>query len=75
MLMDNLYNNVKLCRDAFLEKKMFHYVTRTHGRGVTVETIQKEVKNKEKQGEVRGEVKVAVMKGDTTCPYVLSCSL
>ena len=52
--MDNLYKNGKLCRDEYVEKKILHCVTRTHGRGVPEEIIQKEVKSKNKQDKVRG---------------------
>ena len=38
--MGNLYNNVKLCRDEYEEKKRFHGVYRTNGRGVPEEIIQ-----------------------------------
>ena len=44
--MDNLYNNGKLCRDVYVEKKLLHGLARTHGRGVPEEIIQQEVKNK-----------------------------
>ena len=73
--MDNLYNNIKLCRVEYTEKKPLHDAARTHGRGVPYEIIHQEVKSKGKQYEVRGAVKVAVMKGDATCPDVLACSL
>ena len=73
--MDSLYNNVKLYRAAYAEKKLLYGVARTHGQGVAEAIIQQEVKSKKKQDEVRGEVKLAVMKGDATCPDVLACSL
>ena len=52
--MDNLYNNVKLCRDVNGEKKLLHDVARTHGKGVTEEIIQQEVKSNKKQDKVIG---------------------
>ena len=38
--MDNLYNNVKLFRDAYVENKPLHGVDRTHGQVVPEEIIQ-----------------------------------
>ena len=75
MYMDNLYNNVKLCKDVNTENKLLHGVARTHGQGVPEEIIQQEVKSKKKQDEVRGEVKLVVMKGDAKCPDVLAFSI
>ena len=50
-------------------------MARTHIQGVSEEIIQQEVKIKKKQDKVRGEVKLAVMEGDATCPDVLACSI
>ena len=69
--MDNLYYNGKLCKAAHTENKLLHDVARTYGRGVREEIIYQEVECKKIQEEVKGEVKVAVMKGDTTCPDVI----
>ena len=44
--MDNLYNNSKLFRAEYAEKKLLHGVARTYGRGVLEYIIQKEVKSK-----------------------------
>ena len=71
--MDNLHNNGKLYRDEYVEKKIFHDVVRTHGQGVREKIIQQEVKSNRKQDKVKVEVKLAVMKGDTTCLGVLEC--
>ena len=73
--MDNLYNSDNLCRYAYAENKLVRGVARTHGQGVLDEIIQQGMKSKKKQDEARGEVKVAVMKGDTTCPDMLVCIL
>ena len=73
--MNSLYNNGKVCRAAYMGKKLFHGVARTHGRCVPEKIIQQEVKSKEKQDKVRGEVKVAVMKVDANFLDVLVCSL
>ena len=43
--MNNLYNNVKLFRAAYVENKPLHGVYRTHGLGVQEEIIQQEVKS------------------------------
>ena len=58
-----------------MEKKLLHGVASTHRKCVLEEIIQQEVKRKKKQDKVIGEVKVAVMKGDATCPDVLACSI
>ena len=73
--MDNLYNIGKLCRAAYVEKKLLHGVDRKHGQGMPEEIIQQEVNSKRKQDEIKREVKVVVMKGDTTFTYVLACSI
>ena len=44
--MDNLYNNDKLFRAAYVENKVFYGVTRTHGWGVPEKIIHQEVKSK-----------------------------
>ena len=54
---------------------MLHGVDRTHGQGMPEEIIQQEVNSQRKQDEIRREVKVVVMKGDTTFTYVLACSI
>ena len=50
-------------------------MSRTHGQGVPEEIIQQGVKSKKKYVETRGEVKLAVIKGDATYPNVIPCSL
>ena len=62
--MDNFYNNFRLCRATYAENKLLHGVARTHGQCVPEGVIQKEVKSKKKQDNSRGELKVAVRKGD-----------
>jgi len=69
--MDNLYNSVKFCRDAFAGKNkvMVHGVAaRKSGRGLPKCIIQDEVTNKNLQAEVRGTTKAAVLEGDNECP-------
>ena len=58
--MDNLFNSVKLCEAAWIEKAKVHGVVRKSGRGIPTEVTQIEVKAKRKQAEVRGTVKVAI---------------
>ena len=75
--LDNLYNSVKFCRDAFTGKNkvMVHGVARKHGRGVPNCTIQDEVANKNLQEQVRGTTKAAVLEGDSECPDVVAFSV
>ena len=44
--MDDLYNNVKLWRDVYTEKKLLHSVARTHRRDAPEDIIQQEVNSK-----------------------------
>lgn len=73
--MDNLFNNVKLARAAYCEKALVNGVVRTNNKGIAAEIIQKEVKTKARQDEVRGTVKVAVRVGDPICPNIIACSI
>ena len=73
--MDNLFNNVKLCRAGYVEGVLMHGVARTHGRGIPGQVIQKEVKSKGGQDEVRGMVKVEVLQCDRSCPNIIACSV
>ena len=76
--MDNLYNSVKFCRDAFTGKNkvMVHGVAaRKSGRGLPKCIIQDEVTNKNLQAEVRGTTKAAVLEGDNECPNIVAFSV
>jgi hypothetical protein len=76
--MDNLYNSVKFCRDAFTGKNkvMVHGVAaRKSGRGLPKCIIQDEVINKNLQAEVRGTTKAAVLEGDNECPNIVAFSV
>jgi len=72
--LDNLYNSVKFCREAYIGKNqiMVHGVTRRVNRGLPAMVIQEEVKNKKKQEEVRGTTKAAVLEGDPECPHLVA---
>jgi hypothetical protein len=72
--MDNLYNSVKFCRDAFTGKNkvMVHGVAKKSGRGLPKCIIQDEVTNKNLQAEVRGTTKAAVLEGDNECPNIVA---
>ena len=52
--LDNLYNSVRFCRDAFtgVNKVMVHGVARKNGRGLPKCVIQEEVENKNLQAKV-----------------------
>ena len=50
-------------------------VARTYLRGLPVSVMQKEEKNKSKQNEVRGLVKVTVLKEEEDLPDLIACSL
>ena len=43
--MNNLYNNVNLCRYIYAENKLLHCVDITYEQGVMKEIIQQEVKS------------------------------
>ena len=45
MHMDNLYNNGKLFRASYSEKKLLHGVSRTYGRVELEEIIRQELKS------------------------------
>ena len=75
--MDNLYNSVKFCREAYIGKNqiMVHGVTRRANRGLPASVIQEEVKNKKQQEQVRRNTKAAVLEGDPECPNLVAISV
>ena len=75
--MDNLYNSVKFCRDAYKHEKkvLVHGVARKSGRGLPDHVIQDEVQQEKDQARVRNTVKAAVLKGDNECPNLVACSV
>ena len=75
--MDNLYNSATFCRNAYTHDKrvLVHGVVRKGMRGVPAAVKQEEVKNRKKQIEVRGTVKVAVLQGDKDCPNLVVSSI
>ena len=46
--MDNLFNSVKFCEAAWIEKAKVHGVVQKSGRGIPIEVTQIEVKAKRK---------------------------
>ena len=61
--MDNLYNSAAFCRAAVNHKRkvLCHGVTRKGNRGIPLSVKQEEVKDRQKQLEVKGTVKAAVL--------------
>ena len=75
--MDNLYNSTKLCRLAYgmPQKAMVHGVTRPSLRGIPSIIKQDIVTRKSDLARVRHTVKVAVLKGDSVCKYMVALSM
>mmetsp|Transcript_21050 Transcript_21050/g.30062 ORF Transcript_21050/g.30062 Transcript_21050/m.30062 type:complete len:198 (+) Transcript_21050:754-1347(+) len=75
--LDNLYNSVKFCRDAWAGKKkiMVHGVARKTGRGVPDCCQQEEFSDPAKAEAVRGTTKAAVLDGDPNCTPVVCVSI
>ena len=73
--MENLFNSIKLTRDAYCEKTLIHGIIRINNKGIPDQIIQREVKGKARQDTVRGTVKVEVRTGDPICPNILACSI
>jgi hypothetical protein len=75
--LDNLYNSVRFCRDAFTgnNEVLVHGVARKNGRGLPKCVIQEEVENKNLQAKVRGTTKAAVLEGDSECPDIVAFSV
>jgi len=71
--LDNLYNSVKFCRDAWARKNkvMVHGVARKTGRGVPDCCQQEEFSDPAKAEAVRGTTKAAVLDGDPDCTPVV----
>ena len=75
--MDNLYNSVKFTKACYLHpmKVKTQGTCRVWGRGIPSNVIQKEVKSKEGQRQVRGIVKAAVLQDDPDCPDLVASSI
>ena len=75
--MDNLYNSVKFCKACYQHpmKIKTQGTCRTWGRGIPTAVIQKEVKSKQGQLAVRGNVKAAVLQDDPECPDLVASSI
>jgi hypothetical protein len=75
--LDNLYNSVRFCRDAFTGKNkvIVHGVARKSGRGVPKCINRDEVENKNLQAKVRGTTKAAVLEGDSEYPDIIAFSV
>ena len=74
--MDNLYQSQKFLTKMYKDNKVLCGGTcRTWGRGLAPNVIQKEVKSKSQQGEVRGTVRAAVLMNNPNAPNMLSISV
>ena len=75
--MENLYNSVTFCKQAYNHPKkfIFHGVTRKGMRGIPKAVFQYEVINRKDKIKVRGTVKAAVFKGDPKCPALVATSV
>ena len=75
--MDNLYNSTSFCKRAYNHrmKVMLHGVCRKGKRGLPESVLQAEEKTRAGANNVRGTVKVAVLKGDDTCPDLVASSV
>ena len=75
--MDNVYNSVTFCKQAYNHPKKFicHGVTRKVIRGIAKEVFQNEAINRKEQIKVRGTVKAAVLKGDPKRPALVATSV
>jgi len=74
---DNLYMSAKFARAAYNHPKQVFVagVVRKGGRGLPPAIFQEEVKNPKEVQQVRGTVKVAVLKGDPGCPDLIAASV
>ena len=75
--MHNLYKSSTCCRKAYTHDKrvMVHGVARKVMQGILAVVKQEEVKNRKKQIQVRGTVKVAVIQDDKECPDLKASSI
>ncbi len=74
---EKLYLSAKFCKASWNHpnKVLIAGVTRKGGRGLPPSVLQEEEQNKAKQVLVRGTVKAAVLKGDTSCPNLVATSV
>jgi hypothetical protein len=72
--MDNLFNSVKLFEGLYRAKALAHGVAQKYGRGLPSTIIQKEEKNKDMAGKLRGTTKAAKLAHNPGCPDVLAVS-
>ena len=73
--MDNLFNSRKLYSAAYACGALCHGVTRTNGRGVPPEVVQKVEPDMKKSKLLHGTTKCAVLVDDPLCPDLLCCSI
>ena len=75
--MDNLYKSAEFCRAAFnrTRKILFQGVTRKGMRGIPPSVLQVEQKSRKYQIKVRGNVKAALLEGDSACTKLVACSI
>ena len=75
IFMDNLFNSRKLFTVLYLAKCMAHGVTRSSGRGLCADIIQREEKYKKKAELLCGATKAARFLNYKECPDLLSVSI
>ncbi|CAB9519576.1 unknown protein [Seminavis robusta] len=75
--MDNLYLSAKFVKGCYNHERkvLIAGVTRKQGRGIPLSVLQEEVMRKSEQEQVRGTVKVSVLKGDPHCPDLVAASV
>jgi hypothetical protein len=74
-MMDNLYMSARLCHVAFnhRHKLLIARVTCKGGRGLPASVLQEEENNKNRQLDIRGTIKAAVLRGDKEgCPGLVA---
>jgi hypothetical protein len=75
--MENLYMSAKFAKAAYnnTNRVLIAGVTRQGMRGLPKAVIQEEVNTPSAQMQVRGTVKVAVLKGDPGCASLIAASV
>jgi hypothetical protein len=73
--MDNLFNSRKLYTAAYQVGCLSQGVTRTYGRGIPDQCIQRTETDVNKANRLRGKTIAAVLKDDDKCPDLLCVSL